>query len=195
LLLIPEFELGLWNAWIFMVPLLFITLLIMLFMMKKGAPDGPARVSCKSKTMLLVAGFSKIIYFPAVIYSVFLPLKLGTVWFYVGLPITLVGLVGSIIVLMDWASTPVGQPVTRGIYRYSRHPMYVTGVFVFLGVSILSASWVFLLLTIIFGVGVTRPHFVKIEEAQCLGHYGIAYREYMNRTPRWIGIPKSDKRD
>jgi protein-S-isoprenylcysteine O-methyltransferase Ste14 len=194
-LLIPEFELGLWNAWIFMVPLLFITLLIMLFMMKKGAPDGPARVSCKSKTMLLVAGFSKIIYFPAVIYSVFLPLKLGTVWFYVGLPITLVGLVGSIIVLMDWASTPVGQPVTRGIYRYSRHPMYVTGVFVFLGVSILSASWVFLLLTIIFGVGVTRPHFVKIEEAQCLGHYGIAYREYMNRTPRWIGIPKSDKRD
>jgi protein-S-isoprenylcysteine O-methyltransferase Ste14 len=193
--LIPEFELGLWNAWIFMVPFLFITLLIMLFMMKKGAPGGPARVSCKSKTTLLVASLSKIIYFPAVIYSVFLPLKLGTVWFYVGLPITLVGLVGSIVVLVDWANTPAGQPVTRGIYRYSRHPMYVTGVFIFLGVSILSASWVFLLLTIIFGVGVTRPYFVKIEEAQCLGHYGAAYREYMNRTPRWIGIPKSEERD
>jgi protein-S-isoprenylcysteine O-methyltransferase Ste14 len=32
---------------------------------------------------------------------------------------------------------------------------------------------------------------VKIEEAQCLWHYGAAYREYKNRTPRWIGIPKS----
>ncbi len=196
--LILEFELGLWNAWIFMVPFLLVTFLIILLMMKKGAPGGPVRAvqrACKSKTTLLVAFLSKFIYFPAGIYSVFLPLKLGSIWFYVGLPITLIGLVGSIIILMDWANTPAGEPVTRGIYRYSRHPMYVTGVFVFLGVSILSASWVFLLLTIIFGVGVTRPYFVKVEEAQCLGHYGAAYREYMNRTPRWIGIPKSEKKD
>jgi protein-S-isoprenylcysteine O-methyltransferase Ste14 len=193
--LIPAFELGLWNAWIFMVPALLVTLLSILLMTKKGAPGGPARVPCKSKTILLVASLSKIILFPAVLYSVFLPLKLGSIWFYVGLPITLLGLVGTILVLVDWANTPAGQPVTRGIYRYSRHPMYVTEVFIFLGVSIMSASWVFLLFTIISGVGVTRPYFVKIEEAQCLGHYGAAYREYMNRTPRWIGIPKSEKSD
>ena len=195
--LIPAFELGLWNAWIFMGPFLLVTLLCMLVMMKKGAPGGPARAvqrACKSKTTLLVASLSKLIYFPAVIYSVFLPLQSGSIWFYVGLPITLLGLVGATLVLVDWATTPAGQPVTRGIYRYSRHPMYVTGVFVFLGVSILSASWVFSLVTIIFGVGVTRPYSVKIEEAQCFGHYGAAYREYMNRTPRWIGIPKPKKK-
>jgi len=191
---IPAFELGLWNAWIFMVPFLLVTLLCMLLMMKKDAPGGPVRAvqrACKSKATLLVASLSKIIYFPAVIYSVFLPLKLGTIWFYAGLPITLVGLVGTIIVLVDWANTPAGEPVTRGIYRYSRHPMYVTMILLLLGVSIMSASWIFLLFAIISGVGVTRPYFVKIEEAQCLGHYGAAYREYMNGTPRWIGIPKS----
>jgi len=59
----------------------------------------------------------------------------------------------------------------------------------------MSASWVFLLLALITGVGVTRPYGVKVEEAQCLGHYGDAYREYMNRTPRWIGIPKTRRRD
>jgi protein-S-isoprenylcysteine O-methyltransferase Ste14 len=197
--LIPDFELGLWNAWIFMGPFLLVTLVIMLLMMKKGGPAGGSvravQRACKSKITLLVASLSKLIYFPAVVYSVFLPLKLGSIWFYVGLPITLVGLVGSIIVLVDWANTPTGEPVTRGIYGYSRHPMYVTGVFVFLGVSIMSASWFFLSLTIIFGVGVTRPYFVKVEEAECLGHYGAAYREYMNRTPRWIGIPKSRKSD
>lgn len=190
---IPDFELGLWNAWIFIVPVLVITLLCILLMMKKGAPGGPARVPCKSKIALVVASLSKLILFPAAIYSVFLPLKLGTIWFYVGLPITLIGLVGTIIVYVDWANTPAGEPITRGIYRYSRHPMYVTEVFLFLGVSIISVSWVFLLLTIILGVGVTRPYFVKIEEAQCIGHYGAAYLEYMNRTPRWIGIPKSKK--
>jgi protein-S-isoprenylcysteine O-methyltransferase Ste14 len=193
--LIPDFEIDLCNAWIFMVPALLVTLLCMLLMTKKGAPGGPARVTCESKTTLLVACLSKIIYFPAVIYSVYLPLKLGTIWFYIGLPITLIGLVGNIIVFVDWGNTRAGEPVTRGIYRYSRHLMYVTGVFIFLSVSTLSALWVFLLFTIIFVVGVTRPYFVKIEEAQCLGHYGAAYREYMNRTPRWIGIPKSEKKD
>jgi len=190
---LPAFELGLWNAWIFMVPALLALLLCFPVMMKKGAPGGPARVSCKSKITLLVASLSKIIFFPAVFYSVFLPLQLGTIWFYAGLPITLIGLVGVTLVLVGWVKTPAGQPVTRGIYRYSRHPMYVTMVLLLLGVSIISASWVFLLFTIISGVGATRPYFVKIEEAQCIGHYGAAYREYMNRTPRWIGIPKSVK--
>jgi len=186
----PAFEVGVWNAWILMGPFLVVNLLFLLLMRTRGAPGGPSRVPCKSKTTLLVATSSKIIYFPAILYSVFLPLKLGTKWFYIGLPITLVGLLGSIVVMANWALTPSGEPVTRGLYRYSRHPMYVTGVIVLLGVSIISASWVFLLFTIIFGVGVTRPYFIEIEEAQCLGHYGAPYREYMNRTPRWIRRPK-----
>jgi len=28
------------------------------------------------------------------------------------------------------------------------------------------------------------------EERYCLEKYGDAYRAYMNKTPRWIGIPK-----
>jgi len=189
--LIPAFEIDVWNAWIFMVPFLLVNLLSFLLMIKKGAPGGPSRVPCKSKTTLLVATSSKIIYFPAIIYSVFLPLELGAIWFYTGLPITLVGLLGSIVVMVNWAITPAGEPVTRGLYRYSRHPIYVTGFFMLLGVSIISVSWIFLLFTIIFGIGVTRPYFIKIEEAQCLGYYGAAYRAYMNKTPRWVGIPKA----
>jgi protein-S-isoprenylcysteine O-methyltransferase Ste14 len=191
---IPAFELGLWNAWIFMVSALLDLLFCMLLMMKKGAPGGPARVPCKSKATLVVATISKFIIFPAALYSVFLPIQFGTVWFIVGLLITLLGLVGTVLILVDWAYTPEGKPVTRGIYRYSRHPMYVTMILILLGVSVISASWVFLLFTIIAAVGLTRPYFVKIEEAQCLGHYGAAYREYMNRTPRWIGLPKPRKK-
>jgi len=32
---------------------------------------------------------------------------------------------------------------------------------------------------------------VVAEERGCLETYGDEYKEYMNRTPRWIGIPKS----
>jgi len=188
--LVPEFELGLWNAWIFMVPSLLLMLLWLLVMTKKRAPAAGMHLS---KTKLSLCLFSKLIYFVAVMYSVFLPLKLGTIWFYAGLPITLIGLVGSMAIVLNWANTPTGGLVTRGLYRFSRHPGYVTEVLVLLGVSIISASWVFLLFPIIIGGG--AAYFIKMEEAQTLGHYGTAYREYMNRTPRWIGTPKSEKKD
>jgi protein-S-isoprenylcysteine O-methyltransferase Ste14 len=113
-------------------------------------------------------------------------------WFYVGLPITLIGLVGNMITVVNWVNTPAGKPVTRGLYRFSRHPIYLTEVLLLLGVSIASASWVFLLFPIMVGVGAV--YFIKIEEAQCIGHYGNAYREYIDRTPRWIGTPKSRKK-
>src|SRR4030043_1600404 len=183
--LVPEFELGLWNAWIFMVPSLLVMLLWLLVMTKKRAPGADMRMPKSKLSFCLV---SKFIYFAAVIYSVFMPLKLGAMWFYVGLPITLMGLVGSLMVVVNWANTRAGEPVTRGIYRYSRHPGYVTEVLLLLGVSVASASWIFLLFPIIVGVGAV--YFIKIEEAQCIGHYGNAYREYMDRTPRWIGLPR-----
>ena len=186
----PEFELGLWNAWIFMVPSLLFMLFSLRLFIEKRAPATSMRLS---KTKLSFCLFSKFIYFAAVIYSVFLPLKLGTIWFYVGLPITLIGLVGNMITVVNWVNTPAGKPVTTGLYRFSRHPIYLTEVLLLLGVSVASGSWVFLLFPIIIGVGAV--YFIKIEEAQCIGHYGNAYREYMNRTPRWMGIPKSEKRD
>jgi protein-S-isoprenylcysteine O-methyltransferase Ste14 len=190
--LIPEFELGLWNAWIFIGPSLLMMLLWMLVGAKKTKGDPPESWRL-SKTKTAFCAFSKLIYFAAVPYSVFLPLKLGTIWFYAGLPITLVGFVGSTVVVVNWANTPAGKPVTRGIYRYSRHPMYVTEVLLLFGVSIASASWVFLLFPIVIGVGAV--YFIKIEEAYTIGHYGKAYSEYMNRTPKWIGIPKSEKKE
>jgi len=187
---LPEFELGAWNAWLLMGP----SLLLMLFSVRLfGEKRAPAASMRLSKTKLSFCLVSKFIYFAAVIYSVFLPLKLNTMWFYAGLPIALVGLVGSGMTTLSWVKTPAGEVVTRGIYRFSRHPMYVTEVLLLLGVSVASASWFFLLSPIIVGVGAV--YFIRIEEVQCLGHYGAAYREYMDRTPRWIGIPKSEKRE
>ena len=186
--LLPEFGLGLWNAWIFMVPSLLLMLLSIRLFGEKRAPAASMRMSRTKLSFCLV---SKFIYFAAVAYSFFLPLKLGTIWFYAGLPLTLAGLVGSVLTVASWAATPAGEMVTKGIYRFSRHPIYVTEVLLLFGVSIASASWVFLLFPIIVGVGAV--HFIKMEEAQCIGHYGKAYREYMERTPRWIGLPRSEK--
>jgi len=131
---------------------------------------------------------SKVIYFPAAVYSIFLPLKLGTVWFYVGLPIALAGLIAGTIVLVNWAKAPLDKPVTGGLYRYSRHPMYITSFFFFLGVSLATASWVFLVFTIV--INVASLYSSRLEEQGCLEQYGDAYRDYMKQTPRWLRMPR-----
>jgi len=142
-----------------------------------------------SKIRILFANSSKLILIPAIIYSIFLPMKLETAWFYIGLSITFIGLITYTIVLINWATTPVDYQVSKGLYRFSRHPMYVTMFIYLLGLSIVTASWILLLVTLIFIIGCVL--FANIEEENCLNKYGNSYREYMNKTPQWIGIPKS----
>jgi protein-S-isoprenylcysteine O-methyltransferase Ste14 len=189
--LIPAFEIGVWNAWIFMLlELLTFPLFTRIATGRAPEVEGKSQVSAMSRTARITLYSSKIIYIPAFIYSIFLPLKLGTVWFYVGLPITLIGFVTGIIVILNWAASPLGEPITNGLYRYSRHPMYVTSFVFFLGLSIATASWVFLLFTVL--IIVASFYFAPLEEQSCLEKYGDAYREYMKKTPKYLGIPKSE---
>jgi protein-S-isoprenylcysteine O-methyltransferase Ste14 len=192
--LIPAFEIAVWNAWIFM---LYMLLLTPLMTIGKGTsrdeirkPDGEREsqfTDSHKKTEKITLLIYHIIYFIAIIYSVFLPLKLGTIWFYIGLPVCLLGLVLYTMVMVNWATTPPDKPITIGIYRYSRHPMYLTPFLVFTGVGIASASWVFLLCSLAFII--LPPFFVKPEECFLLEKYGDAYAEYMSKTPRWLGLP------
>ena len=130
-----------------------------------------------------------ILWVLAVIYSIFLPLSLGTIWFYVGLPIFILGLIGQIAVCLSICTTPIDEkPLTSGIYRYSRHPYYVTQLIMFIGVGLASASWVFLLFSIVSFILLSVMAIP--EERRCLEKYGDTYRDYMSKTPRWIGIPK-----
>jgi len=193
--LVPAFELGLWNAWIFMLYFPLHPLLFLLVDKAVGVGDIMKKMATPiyTKTEKRISHGYFLILILSFIYSVFLPLQLGTAWFYVGLPIYLVGLLIFMVAIVNIATTPHGEPFTKGAYRYSRHPMYLGQILMLIGVTIASASWVFLLLSIALMI---LSHLVAIpEERLCLESYGDAYREYMNRTPRWIGIPKSEKRD
>ena len=187
--LIPAFEIGVWNAWIFTIWLLVVLFLEPLNIIPKGREEGNDFTAEFSKTQKYVLRSMHIIYLLLIIYSIFVPLKLGTAWFYAGIPIYLVGLISYAMVWVGFATTPPDKLVTKGIYRYLRNPMQLSQVVIFLGVGIATASWVFLLSSAVYMIAPLL--WVDAEERHCLKHYGDAYREYMNRTPRWIGIPKS----
>ena len=186
--IIPAFEIGVWNAWIFTIYQLITVPFLFRIAGKRGStPDEKLDLPTVKR---ITTGSTKLLTFLAIIYSIFLPLKLGTMWFCIGLPITLLGLVTGMIALVNWATTPTNAPITRGTYRFSRHPMYIADFLFFLGLGIATASWIFLLFSVLW----LATNFIlgNYEERDCLDKYSDAYREYMDRTPRWIGLPKSE---
>jgi protein-S-isoprenylcysteine O-methyltransferase Ste14 len=185
--LVPAFNIGIWNAWIFMalcsIPTFFLPFV------SRGREKGADFTSYFDKTQKRAHLLLHLIYLFLVVYSVFVPLKLGTPWFYAGLVLFVLGFIPYAMVIVNFAQTQLDQPVAKGVYRYSRHPMYITPFLLFFGTGIASASWIFLVLSVVYIL--LPPLFVAAEERFCLEKYGTAYREYMGRTPRWIGLPKS----
>ena len=72
----------------------------------------------------------------AITYSICLPFQLGTIWFYAGLTIFVLGLVVLTVASVNFATTPMNVPITRGTYRYSRHPLYLASLLISLSVDI-----------------------------------------------------------
>ena len=183
---IPAFEIGVCNAWIFML-YHFLPMPLLMLVHRDIAQEMQRPHSEIERKLYPVVW---ILWLPAVVYSIFLPLRLGTIWSYVGFPIAIVGLIAYTWVIATFATTQLSsEPVIKGPYRFSRHPMYITQLVMFVGVAIASGSWVFLLFSVVYSI----VSFVTAipEERFCLEKYGNAYREYLNRTPRWIGMPKS----
>jgi len=190
--LIPEFELGVWNAWIFMIGV-YLVPFISILGSKGKTTSKRLNESVPIKHEKLLNVISTAIWIAGIIYSIFLPLQLGTIWFFLGLVIFLIALVFSLSATFFVRTTPADKPFTKGSYRYSRHPFYAAETLIFLSIAIASVSWVFLMLTVIMSI--FHLIYALAEEKYCLKRYGEDYREYMNRTPRWIGIPKSEKKD
>ncbi len=188
----PAFELGLWNAWIMMLYFPFQTLIMKAVdrlvgtgeIYKKMGDEALQQRGEKSAYLIYL-----LVILVLMVYSIFIPLKLGTMCFHAGILIYLVGLGMFLIALVNVSTTPLGQLFTRGMYRLSRHPLYLSSLVILAGVSLASASWVFLLLTGV--IIIVQAYQATMEEKGCLVTYGAEYQEYMNRTPKWMGIPRT----
>jgi len=183
---LPTFQIGFLNAWLFIVPYLSVTYgLTYLVVDRKAAlfiwpeyTDTEKRVMPISMSVLLLL----------IIYSIFLPLKLGTMWFYVGLVIYLLGMLFVLLATFDFSKTSTDKPVTTGVFRYSRNPMYFGFFLIYEGTGIATASWLVMVFALI--IAVLQNYFmIPPEERMCLKKFGESYQAYMDETPKWIGVP------
>jgi len=175
--LIPTFEIGFWNAWIFVIPVFFMHIINARVFARRGAGGQ--------------YGILIVIFLILHILPVFLPLKLNTIWFYVGLIFYIVGMTLGFLAIYDFATTPIDKPVSKGIFHYSRNPMYLGGFIFCIGISLVSISWIYFLIVLIWMI-LLHVMEIPVEESECIKKYGTGYIEYMKKTPKWIGIPKSE---
>ena len=181
--IIPTHEIGLFNAWMFIIPLM-IVYYSPLFLHKKSWKRLVDTSWYEKKEKKLVLWMS-LITIVLIIYTIWLPLPLGTIWFYIGLFFVVIGLIFTFIAFDNYASTPSDEPIiTKGLYKISRNPIYFFISMTFIGISIASASWIMFLILVLYFYIVHK--IILAEERYLLKTYGESYGEYKEKVPRYF---------
>ena len=185
-----ELSIGWGYAWWFPAVYMLITIVIMMVygkgFTKRFLRLPGAKFKGKIPTILSGTLFSRGI----MAYAIFIPFQTSTIWFWAGVSIFSISTVLTAISMINFATTPNDQPVTKGMYRISRNPVQVLAIIMLIGIGLATLSWIIIVACLLLAI-ISHPTFL-VQERSCLEMYGDAYSEYMNRTPRWIGIPKSE---
>ncbi len=183
--LMPALSLGWLNGWI---------LLVIEFVIQGGLllifpKDVVARLfdrsawSPKQKAFTIIGKVFSLITLLLIILT---PLKTGTPLCAAGLILYAAGIAGLVVAMVNFKDTPLDQPVTKGVYRYSRHPQIVALTIMLAGICLAIGSWAALLMLIISRLW---QHLgILGEEEVCLKKYGEPYRDFMQRVPRYLLI-------
>jgi protein-S-isoprenylcysteine O-methyltransferase Ste14 len=76
------------------------------------------------------------------------------------------------------------QLVTKGPYRWVRHPLYTVGSSMFIAFGMMADNWFIALLGVLAFLGMAAR--TPKEEANLIEKFGDEYREYMKRTGRFF---------
>lgn len=91
--------------------------------------------------------------------------------------------------LRKWGKVPDGKAyvhttelVDRGIFGIVRHPQYLAGILLGIGLSLIVQHWLVAILgVVVAGISYSDTH---SEEKTLIGKFGAKYEEYMKRVPR-----------
>jgi protein-S-isoprenylcysteine O-methyltransferase Ste14 len=190
--LISKFELGWLNGWM----LVFLYGLISQILMLTFPKDVWSRLFGRDRFGLVKKekvfnGIGKLLGLVCIILIIFLPLKIGTSVFIIGIAVYVIGFGGIIVALFNFKSSTPDKPATVGLYKFSRHPQELGLFGLFIGICIAIGSWIVLFILIISKL--FRHFGILAEEKGCLERYGDSYRDYMQRVPRYFSIGKGIK--
>ena len=187
--LIPDAQIGLYNAWLFTITYAIITFILMAILPKEKRKRITTFPKFNSKTEKIAVGITSFIFGRGLIlYSLFIPIKLNTPSFYIGTIIYFIGMLSSVYAMWSFSQADLSTPVTGGIYKISRHPMQIMSILMWIGIGIATENWILIACAFLLSL-LYYPSF-KAQERYCQEKYGAEYSDYMKRTPRYLGLAK-----
>ena len=122
--------------------------------------------------------------FAMLIYLFFIKITFSSIWFYVGVSIYSIGVLLYAISMINFGKSSEQGINTKGLYKFSRNPIYVAFFLFLLGCALMTQSLIFLLLVVIYQVSV---HWIILsEERWCLTEFGDEYKRYMEKVRRYL---------
>ncbi|WP_455143158.1 methyltransferase family protein [Candidatus Hodarchaeum mangrovi] len=179
----PDLSLTLFNGWIFLIFFYILQFYNVIFVSIEIREKLFFRSNFDRKQWLFTI-IGKFIGVCAMLLMTLTPIAYGTLEFLVGLIIYLIGMIGLRYSVINFITTPLNQPVTKGMYSYSRNPQEMMLTVILFGIGIIVSSWIILILLILSKI---FNHFqILAQEEACIKRYGDSYREYLKRVPRYF---------
>ncbi len=174
-----EITLSLTNLWLLTGIFLILNIGFILLFPKYNIKKFISVPKLKGYTLL-----NKITYYLLFGLSIFIPLKTGNPFFYIGLIIFIIGLLLYAAAMLYFAVSEYHLPVTSGIYKFSRHPVYVSFFVIVSGMLTVTLSG--FLFIIAFLHFYSLYFIINEEEKMCEKQYGITYLNYKQKTNKII---------
>lgn len=156
----------------------------LLAMLNKAALKRAAHIpSMSGKERIAYWGY-QLATVAVIVGMFFQKISIDTPWFYPGLMIYALGVLLLVMATANFAKPAASGLHTKGLYRFSRNPMYVAYFAYFLGASMLTSSAVMLAILLIFQIS---AHWIIIaEERWCQQEFGNAYTQYRQKVRRYM---------
>jgi steroid 5-alpha reductase family enzyme len=181
----PEFQIGVLNGWIPLVLYMIGLILSVSFYSKESRLwlfNNPQDESKRMLVFIRLGGQLAMVAF--IVMMIFTPLYIHHPIFLLGAGIYSIGYILEMSALHYFRMTPPGSPVVEGPYHVSRNPQWLGLFLVLLGSALAASVWLYI--GIVGLVGLIYHIQILDEEAACTKKYGVSYREYMERVPRYF---------
>lgn len=181
----PKLQIGIFNAYLPIVFYMVFAVILSYILDKEGFKRGGDKSWIEKKDRLAVQ-ISGYLFFLIILFSLWVPIKSDTKAFYAGLLLYIIAIILSVYTSISYVTAPKDKLITKGIYKFSRNPVYLGNTLVVLSAALLSGAWLYFAFLILYFIA---THFtILAEEKYCMKKYVDEYQSYFDQTPRYFGF-------